>query len=126
MAIKIQTEKPEIPVEIGYLKFSFDLSDESIKKFRKEALEVQKEFHSITVSEDDEEALEQAKSVLKRGFELILGEGAFEKIYDMSPSVMTCMNYFVQLEEGIEQELKERGISQDQVEKAKKYIRNKK
>ena len=126
MAIKIQTEKPEIPVEIGNLRFSFDLSDESIKKFRKEALEVQKEFHSITVSEDDEEALEQAKSVLKRGFELILGEGSFEKIYDMSPSVMTCMNYFVQLEEGIEQELKERGISQDQVEKAKKYIRNKK
>ncbi|TMZ64705.1 hypothetical protein EMG21_29245, partial [Klebsiella pneumoniae] len=80
MAIKIQTEKPEIPVEIGNLRFSFDVSDESIKKFRKEALEVQKEFHSITVSEDDDEALEQAKSVLKRGFELILGEGAFEKI----------------------------------------------
>ena len=33
MAIKIQTEKPEIPVEIGNLRFSFDLSDESIKKF---------------------------------------------------------------------------------------------
>ena len=126
MAIKIQTEKTEIPVEIGNLKFSFDVSDESIKKFRREALEVQKEFHSISVSKNDDEALEQAKGALKRGFDFMLGEGAFEKIYDLSPSVIACMNYFVQLQEGIEQELKERGYPQNKIEKAKKYIRNKK
>lgn len=126
MAIKIQTEKPEIPVEIGDLKFSFDLSDESIQKFRKEALEVQKEFHSITISEDDEEALEQAKSVLKRGFDMMLGEGSFEKIYELSPSVMICAQYFVQIVQGIEVELQNMGFSESQQEIAQKYIRKKK
>lgn len=121
LAIKIQTKKPEIPIEIGDLRFVFDVSDKSIKQFRNNALEVQKEFHSITI-EDDEKAIEQAKAVLKRGFEMILGDGAFEKIYDLSPSVMIAMQYFVQLAEGIEQELRNMGFSETQQETAKKYL----
>lgn len=126
MAIKIQTKKSEIPVEIGDEKFAFDVSDESIKNFREEALKVQKEFHSIGADADEEKALEEAKKVLKRGFEVMLGEGAFEKIYAISPSVMICMQYFVQLAEGIERELQNMGMSESQAELAKKYLAAKK
>ncbi|MBM4762706.1 DUF6673 family protein [Bacillus sp. B15-48] len=122
MAIKIQTQKPEIPVEIGDLTFAFNVSDESVKKFRDEAVKVQKELENIAISDDEDKAIEQSKEVLKRGFNIMLGDGAFEKVYDISPSVMICMQYFVQLAEGIEQELRNMGFNESQQEKAKKYL----
>lgn len=126
MAIKIQTQIPEIPVEIGDLKFSFDVSDESIKKFREEAIKVQKELENLAISDNEDKALEQAKEVLKRGFEVMLGKDSFEKIYEISPSVIVCMDYFIQLAGGIEEELRNMGFSQSQQDLAKKYIRSKK
>ncbi|MEK0285916.1 hypothetical protein [Caldifermentibacillus hisashii] len=126
MAIKIQTQKPEIPVEIGDLKFSFDVSDESIKKFREEAIKVQKELENLAISDNEDKALEQAKEVLKRGFEVMLGKDSFEKIYEISPSVIVCMDYFIQLAGGIEEELRNMGFSKSQQELAKKYIQSKK
>lgn len=126
MAIKIQTEKPVIPIEIGKLKFEFDVSDESVKKFRENGTKIQKELESIEIDEDDDKALEQSKDVLKRGFELMLGEGAFEAIYKVSPSVVIVMNYLGQIAEGIEQELGNMGFSQSQQEKAQKYLKSKK
>ncbi|MEN0648917.1 DUF6673 family protein [Caldifermentibacillus hisashii] len=126
MAIKIQTQKPEIPVEIGDLKFSFNVSDESIKKFRNEAIKVQKELEEIAISDNDDQALEQAKEALKRGFEIMLGEGSFKKIYDISPSLVLCMQYFVQIAIGIDEELKNMGFSQSQKDLAKKYLAQKK
>lgn len=123
MAIKIQTKKPEIPIEIGDLKFSFDVTDESIKKFREKAVEIQKEFHSIGKTDDDNVALEKVKDVLKRGFDLMLGKGTFEKIYDLSPSIMICMDYFVQIVEGIEQELQNRRYTDTPKENVEKYLK---
>lgn len=125
MTIKIQTKKPSIPIEIGDLKFEFQASDESILTFREEGLKAQKEFHSITLEEEDEKAVEQAKSILKRAFDLILGDGAFEKIYELSPSVIICMHYFTQITQGIEEELRKRGFAESVQEKAKKYLKKK-
>lgn len=122
MAIKIQTQKPEIPVEIGELKFSFDVSDGSIKLFRDEADKVRKELENLAISDDEDKALKQAKEVLKRGFEVMLGKQAFEQVYELSPSVIICMQYFVQLAEGIEEELQNIGFAQSQKELAKKYL----
>ena len=122
MAIKIQTQKTEIPVEIGELNFNFDVSDDGIKQFRINATNIQKEFHSIGKSVDDEKAIEQAKDVLGRGFEILLGKDSFDEIYNLHPSIMTCMNYFVQLVSGIEQELQNMGLSQSQQDLARKYI----
>lgn len=126
MAIKIQTQKPVIPIEIGPHNFEFDVSDESIKNLRKEALKAQKEFHSISVNEDDDKALEQAREVLERAYDLFFGKGAFEKIYELSPSIMICMQYFVEIVEGIETELNKRGLSPSAQEKAMKYLAKKK
>lgn len=125
MVIKIQTRKPEIPIEIGDLKFSFDTSDESIKEFYSQANEVRKELENITIN-DEEKALEQAKEVLKQGFDVMLGVGAFDKVYALSPSVAICADYFVQLSEGIKRELDKMGASQPQQEKISKYVQNKK
>lgn len=127
MAIKIQTKKPEIPVEIGDLKFVFDVSDESIKNFREKAKNAIEAIEKIEVDEKDEnKALDSIKDILRQGFDFMLGDGAFEKIYELSPSVLCCMQYFQQVVDGIEEELRAMGFVESQAEKAKKYLQAKK
>lgn len=125
MAIKIQTEKPEIPIEIGDLEFAFDVTDESVIAFRENGRRIQEELGKLQIDEDDDETLDQVKDILKRGYDLILGDGAFEKVYELSPSVIVCMNYLEQIVIGIEQELNKKGFSLSQKEKVQKYIQNK-
>lgn len=126
MAIIIQTEQPVIPVQLGALAFEFNVSDESVKDFRKNALKTQKELESLSISNDDEQSLEQAKDVLRRGFDLMLGEGAFDQIYKQTPSVVIVMKYLAQIGEGIAEELNKMGFTESQQEKAKKYLASKK
>ena len=126
MSIKIQTEKPEIPIEIGHLKFVFDVTDESIKAFYKNGVKIKRELESINLDENDDKAFEQIKDVLRRGFTLLLGEGSFEQIYELSPSVFICMKYLAQISEGIDRELANMGYSSTQEEKARKYLAKKK
>ena len=127
MAIKIQTQKPSIPVEIGNLKFEFDVSDESVKQFREKGLVILREFENLEVDENDEEkSLDNAKDVVKRGYEFILGEGSFEKVYELSPSILILMKYYEQIVTGIREELKKMGLNPDVQEKARKYLANKK
>lgn len=123
MAIKIQTKKTSIPVELGDLKFGFDVTDESIKKFRENAIEIQKELAVLDINDDN--ALDVTKDILKRGYDLILGDGAFDKVYEMSPSVVIVMDYFVQIIEGIGSELKKMGFNPSAQEKARKYLSKK-
>lgn len=125
MAIVIQTEQPVIPIELGKLSFEFNVSDESVKEFRKNASQIQKELESLKVSNDDDQALEQAKDVLRRGFEVMLGDGSFDAIYKQTPSVILVMKYFSQIGEGIAEELNKMGFTESQQEKAKKYLANK-
>ncbi|HLQ75429.1 MAG TPA: hypothetical protein VK107_05305 [Alloiococcus sp.] len=123
MAIKIQTKQTYIPIELGDLELKFDLTDESIANFRKEAVRVQKELGKLS---DDEDAQEQAKEVLKRGFDLMFGDGTFSQIYDISPSSIVIAEYFASITEGIAEELNKRGFKTSQKDKAKKYLANKK
>jgi len=126
MAIKIQTQQTGIPVELGDLKFSFDVSDESIAKFRDNAKKIQKELGEIEEINDDEAATVMAKEVLRKGFNLTLGAGAFERIYEQTPSIMIVMQYFIQVSEGISEELDKLTKGGAQKEKVDRYLNNKK
>jgi len=121
--IKIQIETAAIPVEIGKLKFEFDTSDESILDFRKTAFTFKDELENVDVTEGDE--YEGAKDILRRGFDLMLGEGSFKKIYEQTPSVILVAKYFVQLTESITERLNKMGLSETQQQKAQKYIKAK-
>lgn len=122
--IKIQLETAAIPVEIGKLKFEFNTSDESIVAFRKTASTFRDELLNVEASEGDE--FEIAKDILRKGFDLMLGEGAFEKIYKQTPSVVSLTKYFVQLTQSITEQLNQMGLSESQQQKAQKYIQSKK
>lgn len=126
MAIKIQTQRTSIPVEIGELEFEFKTTDENIAAFRKKAEEISKDLQNIEPSGTDDEILEQTKDVLRQGYDLILGDGAFDQIYEQTPSVMNLANYFMQLSDGINEELGNMGLTETQHDKVQKYLKNKK
>ena len=120
MAIKIEKKQTEIPIEIGDLKFAFDVTDESIQRFRENAIKIQQELEVI---DDEEEDFNKAKDILKKGFDVILGDGAFERVYQMTPSIPYLLNYFIQLVDGLTEEINDIGAIQ---ERANKYLRKKK
>lgn len=122
MTIKIQTQKTGIPVVIGELEFTFETSDQSVKKFRQNAIDIQKELNEIKI-DDEENWLETSKDVLRRGYDLLLGDGAFEKVYEVTPSVMVTMQYFTQVVEGLTNELNALGYNN--ADKVKKYLSKK-
>lgn len=126
MAIKIQTQQTGIPVELGELKFTFDVSDESIKKFRENAKKIQKELAEIGEITDEKMAEAKAKDALRKGFDLTLGAGAFEKIYEQTPSTMIVLQYFIQVSEGINEELEKLTSVNSQQAKVDRYLNNKK
>lgn len=117
MTIKIQTQKPEIPVEIGDLKFAFEITDEAIENYHKNVAKI---TDSLTKVKDDD--VEGAKDILRKAYELFLGEGSFDAVYEITPSVVICMQYLYQIAEGIDKELKARGIIPDQNDLISKYL----
>ena len=122
MAIRIEEQKPEIPVEIGKLKFTFKVTDEAVLNFRKESLRLKEELEKIQAAEEDETNVEKVRDLLRQGFDAFLGEGAFEKIYEMSPSVMVISRYFTQLVLGISDEIERMGADKALEKRAKKYL----
>ena len=127
MAIRIEEKKAEIPVEIGELKFSFKVTDDAVLDFRKNSLAVMEDLKGLQIKpdEEDETIMEKVKEVLQKGFDTILGEGAFEKIYDMTPSVFLLMRYFEQLAAGLAEELKNMGALEVLNQRAENYLRKK-
>lgn len=119
MAIKIQTEKPVIPIEIGVVKLEFEISDENIER-----LYNSQEVYKNELQKIEGEDLESARLAVKKALDFFLGEGAFDKIYEVSPSIILVTKYFWQIVEGLEEELlKKAGSTQQQ--KAKKYLARK-
>jgi len=120
MAIKIQTREVGIPVELGELKFTFDTSDESIKNFYEVGQKTLTEMKNV--EEDD---LDAAKEILEKGYDLMLGKGAFKQIYKQTPSLIEVTKYFVKLAEGIQKELSGLGKGLSQQDKSQEYLRRK-
>lgn len=98
--IKIQTDVPELPIEIGKLTYTFGLSDDNITNFRKKSEEVKAKLDGMEIDEEGD-LIEQVKGVLEIGFDNILGEGAFKDVYKQTPSVTYLSNYFAQLVIGV-------------------------
>lgn len=111
MAIQIKTKKVGIPVTIGELEFLVDTSDNGMDTLAERYQDVVDSMQ--TVKEGD--SLDSAKSILEEGFDLFLGEGAFDKIYEQTPSTILCAEYMAVLMEGIAEEMKKQ-----QTETAKK------
>src|SRR5699024_4440805 len=120
MAIKIQTQETQIPIEIGDVTLYFDMSDDNIDNLFKAQETFEKEIAQI-----DNDDIEGLKEMLRKTYDLILGEGAFDKVYELSPSVVILIRYFWAIFEGIVEEVEKRA-RQSKMQKVEKYLQNKK
>ncbi|PIC65334.1 hypothetical protein CSV79_01550 [Sporosarcina sp. P13] len=123
--IKIQTKTPAIPIEIGELKFEFITTDENVIAFRKNGQKLLEEIELLEASSASEEDVVLLKNILRKGYDLILSEGAFDKIYEQTPSVAITAEYLVQLGNALNGELNNRGFVDQQQAKVDKYLNTK-
>lgn len=112
-AIQIKTNNIEIPFvdKDGNtaLVLYFDKTDENIQRFYDEMPEIGK------MQETENHNLESNKKHLERLFDVLLGEGAFKQVYELNPSLMVLMAYFVQIVDGIVNELNTEGLVEQEV-----------
>lgn len=122
MVIKIETKKVGIPVEIGELEFVVGTSDKELLAYEENQKEVIKAFESA----EESTTVEELKVVLEKGFDTLLGDGSFEKIYTQTPSIVECSKYLLTLYEGVLEEFAKIGNIDKQSKKVEKYLKKKK
>src|SRR5690625_4360644 len=120
MTIKIQTKTTQIPIEFDdKLTLYFDMSDDNIDRLFKAQKTFEKE-----ISEIDNDDIDGLKEMLRKAYTLFLGEEAFDKLYELSPSVVILTNYFWSIVEGLQEEIEKRA-GQTQMQKVEKYLQQK-
>ena len=99
--IEIPFEKDGKVVETLY----FDKSDDAMQKLLKQG---EKVTSSAKLAEiDGHDQVEKTRAVLKEAYNDIFGEGSFDKIYKINPSVAILTNYLVEIMNGIFAEMME-------------------
>lgn len=91
MVRKIEIKKSYEEVEIGNKVYRVDLGDDKVKEYQdffndyqKEAEKLEKtDVTKLSPSEQDEYR-ERSRELTKRTFDVILGQGAFEEIYELT------------------------------------------
>ncbi|WP_379946466.1 DUF6673 family protein [Enterococcus devriesei] len=121
-AVDIKVERTGFPVTLAEVEFFFDCSTEHIEKYESEYVQVEKKL-----SELNEDNIESQKEALRLGYDVMLGEGAFDKLYGKVPDLIAWINAFFDLSEGIAQNIE--GFKKSQEKKASdvktKYLKKK-
>ncbi|WP_062049240.1 hypothetical protein [Bacillus sp. JCM 19034] len=125
MAIKIDIQKTVIPVQIGELEYTVDVSDEAVKRVREGYRHIKEEVEAMQMGVGYEEDFNRTKEVLAQSFNLILGEDAFEGLYNQTPSITLLAKYLIIIVENLNNEFEKVGLTQTQADKAKKYLKKK-
>lgn len=125
MKIEISTKKRTVPVEFTdlSLKYEIELSDENlsnIEHFMNNAKNVENEYG------DDLEAL---MNFVADGLDTLLGEGAFDELYEQIPSSLELLNVLISIstqfsEYAIKELDLEKNKPKTQQEAAEKYVQN--
>lgn len=109
-ALEIKVERTGFPVTLAGQEFFFDCSTERIEDYETQYVEVEKKLNELA---DDNNDIESQKEALQLGFDVMLGEGAFEKLYENVPDLVAWMNAFFDLSAGIAQNIDEFKKTQD-------------
>lgn len=145
--IKIGIKRTGFPVKIGEIELWFDSSIENLKKFfnidklAEERLEQTKEMakgivlpdeiNEETVKAMDEQTIDDAFSVNKEfiaiQYDLIFGEGTFEKIYEKYPDIMALEDVLEQVGQAVAQKMEdmEKERQEKSVVKVSDHLRKK-
>ncbi|MCL1924211.1 MAG: hypothetical protein FWF50_01345 [Defluviitaleaceae bacterium] len=124
MALKINLESTVIPIEIGDLKFEINVTDENYSVFNQVFSKFLEDIESL--SEAETEDLELIKEKQKLVYDALLGEGAFEKIYAISPSVIVTTGVLTKVIEHLEAEVSNRLDAKKGKNQVKKSVKSNK
>lgn len=105
-----------IPIEVGDVKLAFDMSDENLKKLYDADLDIRRKINEV-----DENDFEAQKKAISEIVDAMLGDGSFDKLYELSPSIFIIVEYFIQISQGLKEEVNKR-LGNDNFSKAKKYL----
>lgn len=140
--ITVGFDRQGIELDYAGMEFFFDTSVENLKQFLgmdKIVQEHMKKFAEETkhmeamkpedmTSEDLDLVLEKTKEALRLQHDIVLGEGAFDKVYAKYPNIELCQECFDQLSEDLSEKVQK--IVKDKERKRKqkldKYNKHKK
>lgn len=140
MAIILDIEKVEIPVEFGEVMLSFNPSEENILRLQRILGSEEGEFAKLRKRLDDVQTITDeatpeeldglinlAKDISKEMLDSVLGSGSFDKIYTVYPSIETVINGFIQLALRLPDEVEhyKKQVQSAQDKKIAKYKRRK-
>lgn len=91
------------------LVLHFDRSDENIKRLYRSFDEIKKQAE-VFEKENTDDDFEEAAKFVKTTMDAVLGDGAFEQVYALSPSIFIVTTYFYQLAVGIKEELEQEDL----------------
>ena len=106
MAIKINLESTVIPVEIGDLKFEIDVTDEKYERYIQAFNTFLDDVSALDETAAEDLALLKAKQT--QVYDVLLGAGAFESVYQLAPSVVITTGILTQVVEQLEKEMMKR------------------
>ncbi|WP_434351034.1 hypothetical protein [Trichococcus flocculiformis] len=125
--IKIGIKRTGFPVKIGEIELWFDSSIENLKKFfnidklaaerleqtkkMAESIVLPDEINEETVKAMDEQTIDDAFSVNKEfiaiQYDLIFGDGTFEKVYEKYPDIMALEDVLEQVGQAVAQKVED-------------------
>lgn len=100
-ALKINVERTGFPVSLAGLEFFFDCSAEHIEEYEVKYAEVEKKLNEL----EDDNDIQSKKEALGLGYDVMLGDGAFKKLYKEIPDLIAWINAFFDLASGIAQNI---------------------
>lgn len=117
--IKLKKNQIEIPFvdEEGetVLTLHFDKTDKNIDRFFK----AKDEVFGLDKEIGDTAEYSDSIEIVKKSYDAILGEGTFEKVYKINPSMPICLSYLLDIADGILENL----MQDMRTEKINKYIK---
>ena len=109
-AINIEVNRTGFPVTLAGIEFFFDCSTEHIEKYESKYVEVEKKLKEL----DENDSIDSQKEALQLGYDVMLGEGAFDKLYKQVPDLLAWINAFFDLSSGIGKNVDEFKKEQEQ------------
>lgn len=122
-ALNIKVERTGFPVHLAGLEFFFDCSTEHIEEYEVKYVDVEKKLNSLKDEGNNEATLE----ALRLGYDVMLGEGAFNKLYSEIPDSIAWINAFFDLSSGIAENIEDFKREQEDKSKnlKKEYLKKK-
>lgn len=120
--LDISVERTGFPVKLDGEEFFFDCSTEHITAYETDYQELMKKLESEATQEEPD--LDQVRNMLGEAYDLLLGHGAFDRLYPKIPDTIAWSNALIDLSEGIYQNVQSFKKEQEQKSKdvKEKYL----